>query len=362
MIRIGECDVKDEIKYLITRLVRELSNCVYGCRKLTIENNSDIVFEQKECKETFAGIEAIPLTEQFWGVGALAVDGMVYFIPANGGQILSFEEKTKKIETFGDFSRGDLLFSNGVLYKEKIYILPRKANSVVEVDYKQKSCREIELGTEFKTEHHYSGIVTENGTVYMPPRNTNTILKIDLNSMLSKEIPIGFKFKRNWLKYRYSGIVYHTNRLVYMIPEYDERVIKFNPETEKISFVGQYLKDTRVIAPVEAKDGNIYGYLMFDSGIIKIDIKNESVEIIERGNVGRSCGTVNAVNGKLYNIPAYDNEIYEFDVDKKIAKRVDLVDDLNCDKAACAMGVNGNDGRIYATPCHGNKLVIYKFV
>ena len=223
----------------------------------------------------------------------------------------------------------------------------------------------IPLPTHYGREHHYSGAVTEDGILYQPPRNTNHILVTDLKDYSVRTIPIGTS-KGNYLgRYRYSGVIRHPNGNIYMIPEFNERVIKLNPQNNRVSFIGCFLKESRVIGPTVGKDGNIYGFLMFNGGILKIDVNTERVEILEKQVVTRCCGTECGVNGKLYGIPAYKNIWYQFDIDTEKIEQIGIPDKDADGEFEFAVGAGagiGIDGSIYTVPCHGDSIYYMRFL
>lgn len=334
---------------IFAKVIILLNNLKYGsviqkgkdnideCIKEFIISNEENRFEKVE--------EIVFHDNNYQAVGGIIVDNKLYMTPANGRDLLVLSLDKMQFTHIGNLKGGTLRYSGIGKYKGMLYCFPRSANSIVRINPENDFVDEIELYTKYKKEHHYSGVITRDGLLYMPPRNENHILVVNLNTFETSKIKIGN------MTYRYSGIVQHPNGYIYMIPEYNQKVIKLDPITHRFQFIGKFLKESRVLGPTISYDGDIYGFLGFRGGILKIDVKKERVEILCSDTNTGSLGTELAANGKLYSVPSYSNDIFEYDTKKQEIKKVGEIS-RETRKAACAGAAISEDGSIFCVPCH----------
>ncbi len=110
-------------------------------------------------------------------------------------------------------------------------------------------------------------------------------------------------------------------------------------------------------------DGNIYGFRSgkgaCGSGIVKIDTKTDKVSVLHEDVMFGSYGTKNAINGKIYSLPGYTNDVWEFDpLTQKLKKCYTLRENESVHYAGGAVDVNGD---IYAIPVHANTILKISF-
>lgn len=366
-----------EIRNIIIRLARRMINVKYS-----VKAKSSMYSVPAHIQNIFlANQKIVPKLEQynlenknFWGAGCVSLGNRIYMAPVDGKQILKFDVTSKTIqfiETGMQKQPASLLnksfnYTGIGKYKNSLYVMPRSANSIMRISLSDERVEIISLKTQYTKEHHYSGVIVADGRLYQPPRDTNHILAINLNDYSVKRIPIGISKGRGIGRYRYSGIIYHPNGFIYMIPDYNERVIKFDPRDDSVSFIGPFLQESRLIGPTIGKDGNIYGFLMFSGGILKIDVNTNYVEILESHVVTGCCGTECALNGKLYGVPAYKNAWYQFDIDTQEIEKIGIpdkkcLDNLEFAAEAGAGAGAGADGGLYTVPCYGKSIYCLHF-
>ncbi len=286
-------------------------------------------------------------------VGGQMFNGYIYAIPNHESRILRYSVRFNIERNIGGLSEGTYKWTGGVIYQNKLYGFPRSANTLLVVDLESNKVSEVPLPFNYEGEHHYGGICTEDGVVYQPPRNTDHILCINLNNFSCKKIFLNNK----QIMSRYCGSVVHPNGYAYFFPERNERVIKLNLHTKSFKFIGETLNTMCFDARI-ATDENIYGFSAYCAGILKIDVKNETCEMIREDITTSSYGTKLGVNGKLYSVPGDGRYVWEYDVIHDIARVVyDLCDER---KAKYAGGVVTEEGDIYAIPADMNTILHYE--
>lgn len=295
--------------------------------------------------------------EKKW-LGAVQYKDKIYCIPNGINKFLIYNTNDDHYNYVQfDDKKGEYKWTGGFEYLEKIYTLPRTENTLLSLDIKTNNVEKIDLGLNYKHEHHYAGVQIENGIVYQPPRNNDHILKIDIKNKKVKKIYISPKLLK--FKYRYNSGILHPNNNIYFFPENNRRVMVLNTKTERISFIGDKI-NSMVFDAVIAKDGNIYGFSSVQKGILKIDVKNKISKMIHTEIGVPGCyGTKLGVNGKIYGIPGNGNIIYEYDLETDKVKEIYKIKENI--RAKCAGGAVARDGTIYAVPAFGDKLYKYCF-
>ncbi len=287
-------------------------------------------------------------------VGAQINNQKLYFIPNNESNILVYDLKSDKTKKIGNLSDKSFKWTGGNVYKNKLYCFPRTSNDLLELDFDTEKIVLHDLNLNYSKEHHYGGVMTEDGFIYQPPRSNNYILKINLKDYSTHKIYIAPKF----LKLRYCGSVMHPNGMIYFLPE-NGRVICFNPKNNHVSFIGKSVKAYCFDAKVY-HDGNIYGFSAYKTGILKVNVKNKSAKMLHNDINFKSYGTKLGINGKLYSIPGDGDLFYEY---SPLNDKVDVIGEtyekgLN---AKCAGGCVDQFGNIYSTPTFGKYMYIIKF-
>lgn len=314
----------------------------------------------RENRDLVPILEKIPLSEiqnRFQYVGGQIAGGCLYSVVNSAEKMLRYHISERKMEFLGSFDAADFKWTGECLYEDRLYMFSRLKSSLLSYDIKTERFEEIKAPFSYEGEHHYGGACTQDGIVYQPPRNTNHILRWDLRErtcekiMLSDEEPC-----------RYCGSVLHPDGSIYFIPERDRPVLRLTPTDGKINPIGNPICGM-TFNPTVAYDGNIYGFRSAKGkngcGILKIDTKSQSVSILHDDIGFHAYGTKNGINGKLYSLPGYTPEIWEFDPCSCEVRCFDRV------KEGCAPyyagGATDENGDIYALPVYADHILKISF-
>ena len=302
-------------------------------------------------------ISVIPIERKnrFQYVGGQIAEGKLYSVPNSAETMLCYDVGNGMVDFLGEFSDKDFKWTGGCIYKDVFYSFPRTENCLLAFDTRTKNFDKIPCNQIYESEHHYGGVCTAEGVIYQPPRNSNHILKWDIEKKISEKIIVN-----NGEVCRYCAAVLHPDGYVYFIPEWDCRVLKLDLKTEEITPIGDviygYAFDPRV-----APDGNIYGFRSGDStgGILKIDTKEDTVSVIHEETLISAYGTKMGINGKIYSLPGYNGDIWEFDWE---TEKLNLIKNLDTKfDVYYAGGAVDKYGNIYGLPVWADNLLKLDF-
>jgi len=282
-------------------------------------------------------------------IGGQIFEEELYGIPVDSNSILKYSLKSKGLRRLGELSNKKYKWTGSTVYKDKLYCFPRSENTVLVIDLKNDGIMEKPLLFCYEGEHHYGGVCTEKGIVYQPPRDSDHILCINLNNFFCEKIPLPRIS-------RYCGSIIHPNGFAYFFPERNERVIKLNIDTKQVEFLGEAIS-TMCFDAVTAVDGNIYGFSSY-TGIMKIDVIQETCSMIKEDMGIGSYGTKPGVNGKLYSIPGRGRYVWEYDIFQDLLRVIYDVKDERT--AKFAGGVVTGQGEIYAVSANADILLYYE--
>lgn len=313
-----------------------------------------IEFTRKN-KDLAPDFKIIPLTEKqnrFQYVGGQIKDGVLYGVVNSAEKMLKYDISKGTMTFSGQFDSADFKWTGGCSYNGAIYFFPRSKNNLLKYITDTNSFEEIDGGLSYDGEHHYGGVCTPDGMIYQPPRSTDHILKWDIKNKTCKKIQIN-----SGQVCRYCGSVIHPNGNIYFIPEKDFCVIKMNIKTEEISYIDGPVCD-KAFNPAIAANGNIYGFCS-GNGILKIDTKTDKVKLLyedcKMGSYGTKCG----INGKLYSLPGYTNDVWAFDPFSEVLEKCYSIGAQNqVNYAGGAVDLNGD---IFALPVHADSIFEISF-
>lgn len=290
-------------------------------------------------------------------VGGILVYGTIAcLIPNSSRQVMLFNTSTLEYEKWGWLSDGRFKWTGGGQKNQYIFAFPRAFNKILQIDCQELKTEEIDISLNYKGEHHYGGVLCKNGMIYQPPRNTDHLLAINTISWEVHKI----KLLHGYIHYklRYCGSVLHPNGYIYFLPERNERVIMFHPSTEKFIFIGRFISECMVFHAVVSVDGNIYGFSLYN-GILKIDVRKNSVKMLYPDKYFGCYGTKMGINGKIYGILGNGETFWEYNVVGHELKRIKNID--NTQKAKCAGGLTDRSGNIHMVPAFGNEIYTLDF-
>lgn len=311
-------------------------------------------FVDKNSKISYKNITKVHVQglSGFKWVGGQYYKGTIYGIVNGSSQYLKYDIVNNTIDVSGKLKNSNFKWTGGCVYNSKIYGFPRTSNELMCINPDDGNASEININLQYKKEHHYGGVCTNDGFVFQPPRDTDHILVIDLNTLKSHRIQLVPRIFNAHL--RYCGSIIHPNGLIYMFPEKDGHILVLNQKTEEFWLIGKKISTMTFDAAIGI-DGNIYGFSAYECGILKIDVmNNEASMICKEIGISGAYGTKCGVNGKLYSIPGDGNHIWEFDVILQKAKPIFKLDEVG--ESKCAGGVVSENGSIYCIPALGNML------
>lgn len=322
---------------------REIARVTISELRSFTEKNSYIAYSVQ-------AVGTAEMSSRYNWTGAQYYEGMAYFVPNGAATLVAWDGDDGLCKwAIEHIDNEPFKWTGGCIFQDKLFCFPRASNELLICDLGQESLRKVDLGQGYRGEHHYGGVMTARGMVYQPPRNTDHILSIDLasSSLHAKKIPLAPPFVG--AKLRYCGSFLHPNGLVYFLPERDERVLVFDPETEQFKRIGPPI-DAMVFDVALAPDGNLYGFSAAGYGLLQIDIKRESVEMLKTGIDQPGCyGTKLGLNGRLYGVAGKGGCFLEYDPTTREAKVIGK--GLNEGVVTCAGATVTQHGMIVCAPC-----------
>jgi len=314
---------------------------------------SNYVEAHREVKYSVSFREIPPVSAIHKWVGAQNVNGCIYGIPNDMASVLKYTDKG--ISYLGVLAEDLFKWTGGCIWNDFLYGFPRSSNCLLKMSLDDEIPKLVKPEKTYSKEHHYGGICTKDGIIYQPPRDSDHILVWDLRQEKSRRIYLKTKIKNK--NFRYCGSILHPDGNAYFLPEVGERVIRFNPQTERISQIGDPI-DAMVFDAKVAADGNIYGFSAYCDGILKIDVIKESVEMIHQEICPGAYGTKMGVNGHLYSIPGNGSHIWDFD---PLADSLESIYEIpNGLEAKYAGGTTMRNGDIIAVPAKERQLLVLK--
>ena len=281
-------------------------------------------------------------------------NGKLYGIPNDITCVLEIDPRTGKTSTFGRLSESKHKYTGGVLAPDgMIYGLPRSAGTLLKIDPYKRTAEEISLNLPYMRDRFYSGVLYED-RIYMMPRNSHYIMVININDYSTYMISTP-----RFLSY--AGCVVHPNGLIYCVPWGGKgKIMVVNPRTDDISFIGKYDKYDGFNLIVDPISLNIYGFLNY-SGVLKIDTKTNMVEKLHEEITPHAFyGSEMGINGRIYSTLGHGTILYEFNPADESIKAVAIESD-GIDNAKCAGGCTDMFGNVYMVPAHGLYLYRLKF-
>ena len=281
-------------------------------------------------------------------------DGDIFYgVPVCADNIFKYDLSQKEITLLKRNGKKDFDYT-GACYDTKrkcIWGIPRNANTLLRVDTVDDKITEIPLNKQYAASgihgaHHYTGILVDD-KIYCPPRHLSSgILEISLDNFQTDIIPLDENVGRNS---HYSGSILHSNGYIYFTPSIGNNFVKFDPASNKIKVIEEKIEGT-IFGGVEYKNDI---YCFSSVGIIKFDVKNESIEILYKfENKQTYYGTILHPNGKIYSWNQH-NQFVEYNIETNEYKVLATIYDKNNGPVYNAGGVVMGDDNIYFTPCQG---------
>ena len=311
-----------------------------------------LVMKNQALRPSFSKIEIPVRQNSFQYVGGQIFQGALYTVVNGAERMLRYRIGEGTFGLYGDFGKGNFKWTGGFCFEGRLYMLPRSSNELLIYNPDTESFNTIHCGYDYKGEHHYGGVCTDDGIIYQPPRNTNHILKWDIKVGSCERIEIN-----GGAPCRYCGSVIHPNGFLYMIPEAGHRVIRIKLDTGEVCEIGEPI-DGFAFNPVVASDGSIYGFRS-RRGILKIDTASAKVSILHPDAPTSAYGTKCGINGRLYSLPGYNRSVWEFNpFDGSLSVCHELENDKDVHYAGGAVDKNAD---IYAIPVHADSILKMHF-
>lgn len=266
--------------------------------------------------------------------------------------------RTGKSEFIGNLQDLHFSYTCGAYYEKTdcVYGFPRNSNKLLKIDINGKTVEEIDVGLDDIFDkntvygHHYGGALIGD-KIFSPPRKgANYILCIDLGKYTCRKIS-GPVLNIN----KFNSAVPHPNGRLYFMPYNNSSVTEFDPITESVRVIGNYVP-VNLFGGTVYSDGCIYSFSQ-GIGLYRIDPVNNKTELIaDRSGtvpIGGCYGTITHFNGKIYGIPGRSNNLCEYDPMTGKVRIYCTFDDGRFNDAKWAGGALLTNGSIYLVPAFG---------
>uniref|UniRef100_A0A6V2LPU3 Uncharacterized protein n=1 Tax=Ditylum brightwellii TaxID=49249 RepID=A0A6V2LPU3_9STRA len=280
--------------------------------------------------------------------GEVGSDGNIYCIPGHADRVLMIDTTKNEIQQIGN----ENLESNGRLYKwlrgvvvgDIIYGLPCHADEILRIDTATKSITKIDIPYEACYEdpdeakkeremiwkYHGGDICPLDDCIYAIPQRASQVLKIDPTTEQISFVGPKFDGRCKW----YGGILGKSDGAIYGIPQNASGVLRITPTS--VTVHGDFGSDNHkwhggaaatngVIVSVPANSNTVLCITPGDPEPALIEIGSD--DVIQSGRhrtdgkykyLGAMCGT----NGKVYIFPCASEYVLQVDTVNMVAKNV----------------------------------------
>ena len=287
-------------------------------------------------------------------------DDCIYGIPSGARRVVKFNPKDKSLKEIGpDLGDGADKWYGGVLANNgKIYCAPYMSSEFLKIDIVTGAVTTISINLSERGMWKWaSGAKHPDGCIYYMPMGARHILKFDPETetvvYIGKDLGGGFK---------YRGTVVGIDRCVYGIPYQCNRLVRFNPMTKGVSTVGKEA-DERFLCGngASGRDGCIYA-VSDDGKVLRIDVMNGTYSFV--GNKvpsnHRMTGWVSpilGIDGCFYWPPCAANRTLKFDPETQVASLVGR--NLSTMRRKWGSGALAkHDGFIYCMPSNAFQVLV----
>jgi len=201
-----------------------------------------------------------------------------------------------------------------------IYSIPGFAKRILDFDLTKDPPKLELIGPELNGEFKWLRGIPVGGVIYGIPCHSGSVLKI--NALTNKvdllewdeSLPGACPHDQKW-KYHGAAVSDHDG-FIYCIPQAAERVMKIDPRTDNISFLGPAFPGVnKWYGGLLLNDGAIYGICQNATGILRIDPKTQQCTLhgdFPEGNY-KWHGAVRHSDGNLYCIPATATQVLKIE-------------------------------------------------
>lgn len=253
--------------------------------------------------------------------GNLASNGMVYAIPANADRVLKINPRTEECWLIGPSYSGRQSWFGGIIGSDEcIYGIPHNAVGVLKIDP-----RTDDVSVLLQNNKHlppgqwkWHGGLAVGDKIYGYPNNADEVLVVNVSDQ--RVYTVGdasvLQSGRHRIpqdgRYKYlGGALSLDGKYTYLFPCDAERVLKIHNETDKLELVGPLLLDGENKYQngfLSARDGCLYGIPQRATGILRIDPRDDHVDVMSCGEeiIGTKDkfeGGVMGFDGTIYCIP-----------------------------------------------------------
>jgi hypothetical protein len=254
--------------------------------------------------------------------GNLASNGFVYAIPANANRVMKIDPRTEACSFIGPSFLGKQSWFGGIIGSDGcIYGIPHNETGVLKIDPTNDEVSVLiqDNGEPLPSgQWKWHGGLAAGDKIFGYPNNADEVLVVNVREQ--RVYTIGdasiLKSGRHRIpqdgRYKYlGGSLSLDEKYTYLFPCDAERVLKIHNETDELELVGPLLLDGENKYQngfVSEVDGCLYGIPQRATGILRIDPKDDHVDVMSCGEKmidtkDKFEGGVMGLDGSMYCIP-----------------------------------------------------------
>lgn len=142
-------------------------------------------------------------------VGGICVNNKIYCTPNSADDILVYDIAEDEPYKIGSgLGTNQFKYTGQIYYNDKVYMLHRGVNNMIEIDPSDDSYRLIPLDLgytvnpygDYRDSYQYNGVISNKGFLYQPPAYNNTdLLKINMRTFAVEKIPFTSAQTGTWI-------------------------------------------------------------------------------------------------------------------------------------------------------------------
>ena len=264
---------------------------------------------------TIVNVEEPPETSVLasWSPGALALDGCIYFMPCHARRILKFDPENESVASVGEDLGDDRSKYFGTVrgIDGCLYGIPYHEKRIARYNPIDQSITFV--GEE--TDRFFfcsNGVEGRDGCIYALNSFYGAQLSIHRNAVLRIDVANNsYSFVWSGNKGAFSGAILGNDGCIYWPPAGANRTLKFDPETQVASFVGDDLEPEMWNGGASGPDGAIFCMPSTATRVLVIDPFKEFVM-----NVQANLEQYPEELGRIFEKDDHSNTAYECAVTK----------------------------------------------